>query len=165
MGIRACLLYPFTYRQLIGGLLLFMVLALGCSGPRTISFMAYQPPDFDVSLIKSVAILRIDASDRRTGKSVEARLIQDLMQHGYFSVKEANQNLKAITTQNQEQSLEIGRRLGVDAIIVGNVDGQILDHHSTRTNTKQVLARYAHLPGVFEQLRQPKGGPSRRHAA
>ena len=142
MGIRACLLYPFTYRPLIGGLLLFMVLALGCSGPRTISFMAYQPPDFDVSLIKSVAILRIDASDRRTGKSVEARLIQDLMQHGYFSVKEANQNLKAITTQNQEQSLEIGRRLGVDAIIVGNVDGQILDHHSTRTNTKQVLARY-----------------------
>jgi len=141
MGISASL-HPSVARSLTSRFLLLGLLALGCSGTRTISFMAYQPPDFDVSLIKTVGVLRIDASDRQTGKAVETRLIQDLMRHGFFSVKEANQNLTSMTTQNQEQWLQIGRQLGVDAIIIGNVDGQISDNHSTRTNTKRVLTRY-----------------------
>lgn len=141
MSIRAGFLVS-TYRILYIGLAVAGLMALGCSGPRTISFMAYQPPDFDVSLIKTVAVLQIDAADRQTGKAVENRLIQDLMRHGYFSVKEADRSRTGISAQSREKGIEIGRRLGVDAIILGHVDGQIVDEHSYRTNTKQVLTRY-----------------------
>ena len=130
---------------LIRFLLLFFALPVAaavlfsCAGPRRISFMAYRPPDYDVSLIKSIAVLRLNANTDDLARAVESRMIENLTQLGYFSVVESDRIRPIRGTLNLVDAVEMGRRLGVDAVLVGDIEGEVSDQFTTETNTKRVL--------------------------
>jgi len=119
------------------------LLFTACAGSHTVSFMGYQPPDYDVSLVKSLAILGFETSRPEIGESVKGQLLRSLMQHGYFTVVEPDRETGAIYSAGDfDGIIETGRRLGVDAVITGSVAGGVDDNYSTQRNSKRVLDRY-----------------------
>jgi tetratricopeptide (TPR) repeat protein len=123
-------------------MVLLTLLPAGCARHSTISFLAYQPPDFDVSLVRTVTVLPLEAQDEETGRLFTSRLIHHLTQHGYFSVIEADPALASGAALTPEDAVAAGQRLGVDGVIVGTVEGQVADTYTTENNSKRMLVRY-----------------------
>ncbi|MEE2709110.1 MAG: tetratricopeptide repeat protein [Gemmatimonadota bacterium] len=119
------------------------LLFIGCASSQTVSFLGHQPPDYDVSLVKSLTILGFETSRPEIGESLKSQLLRSLMQHGYFTVVEPD---RAAGTRyshgNLDGIIETGRRLGVDAVITGSVTGGVDDNYATQRNSKRVLDRY-----------------------
>ena len=119
------------------------LLLTGCARSHTVSFLGYQPPDYDVSLVKSLTILGFATSRPEIGESVKGQLLRSLMQHGYFTVVEPGRAAgPRYSPGNFDGIIETGRRLGVDAVITGSVTGGVDDSYSTQRNSKRVLDRY-----------------------
>ena len=84
--------------------------------------------DFDYSTVRTY-VAGIFGTDVDVGKGISALLIKRLVQDGTFSVIERAQMDKILTEQNFSNSdranpnsaAKIGKLLGVDAIIVGNI--------------------------------------------
>ena len=128
------------------------VVLFSCAGPRRISFTAYRPPDYDVSLVKSIAVLRLNASSDDLARAVESRMIENLTQLGYFSVVESDRVRPIRGTLNLDAAVDMGRRLGVDAVLIGDLEGEVSDQFTTETNTKKVLD---YIKSVTEYESQP----------
>lgn len=131
-----------TRRLPVTLLSVFLLFIAGCATTRTVSFMTYQPPDYDISLIKTITILGFDTSKQEIGNSVKSQLVHRLMQHGYFTVVEPDRATSGYADQYIDSVVDAGRQLGVDAVIDGKVIGDVEDRYTTQKNTKRVLTRY-----------------------
>lgn len=123
--------------------LLCLVTCLSCAGTQTVSFMGYQPPDYDVSLVKSLTIVGFESDRNEMGASVKSHLIQSLMGHGYFTVAESDRADGGRSYSGDPAGIvELGRKMRVDAVVTGTVSGSVDDNYTTQRNSKRVLTRY-----------------------
>ncbi|MBI4553591.1 MAG: caspase family protein [Candidatus Latescibacteria bacterium] len=131
------MLRPYVIAIVIG-----LIGLAGCAGPKTISFLAYQPPDFDVSQVRTIAFIGLKSQDDAVSTKVGSLLVQSLMRHQYFTVVQPDRASTRLAGGAIQDIAEAGRMLGVDAVIDGDVDGGVDDDYTMQSNSKRVLVRY-----------------------
>lgn len=105
-----------------------VVAALACGCAQTAHFQVWQPAELDVSGIHRLAVLDFRGQDK-TGQLARSELVARLWDSGFYSIVDPTE-LNAIVHTSMtgidgepdlREALEVARRLGIDAILVGEV--------------------------------------------
>jgi TolB-like protein len=119
--------------------LIFLLITFSVAGCAAIGdTVRYVNPEADFSFIKKVAVLPFNnmSADRFAGEKVRSALSVDLMARGVFEIVEEGEVSKAVrlilrgvgaeegaaVEVTKETLKTIGERLGVQAVILGNVE-------------------------------------------
>ena len=115
------------YNPLGKFLLLILLVFFCCAGPRT-----YVQSDADFTYIKKVVVLPFDnlTSDKFAGYKIREIVTTDILSRGFFDVIEQGEVKRVLkeegkgsaTTIDKEAAKRIGKRLGVQAFILGSVE-------------------------------------------
>ncbi len=110
-----------------GFLLAALVFLLNCSGPRM-----YVQPNADFTFIKKVAVLSFKnlTNDKFAGDKIRDIVTTEVLSREFFDVVEqgeVNRVLKeegkgSVTSVSKEVAKRIGKRLGIQAFILGSVE-------------------------------------------
>jgi Curli production assembly/transport component CsgG. len=123
-------------------LLSFILFAVACT-PRS-----YISKQYDFKSMKRIGILEFSSPDD-TFKGAENLFAEYLIKYGYTVVERAQiekvlaeQNLSATSYLSPEVTRKIGKVLGVDALLIGEVTSYLperkaLTYHVTHTNTSE----------------------------
>lgn len=113
-----------NFIRLFGFALLF---GLSCTAPRM-----YVQPEADFTFIKKVAILPFEnlTADKFAGEKIRDIVTTEVLSRGYFDVVEKGEvnrvlkeeGLASATSLSNDAAMSIGKRLGVQAFIMGSVE-------------------------------------------
>lgn len=134
LGIPLSMLSLLSVRHWLWGAVVMVAVTSGCA--QTARFQVWQPAEFDVAGIHRLAVLNFRGHDG-TGQLARSELVARLWDSGFFTLIDptelnATMQPQALSVEGSDDiaaAITAGRRLGVDAILVGEVirhraDGQ-----------------------------------------
>lgn len=113
---------------IIASILLAGLTVLGCSG--NLATTEFTNPQFDFGFIERVAVLPLEdlAGDRQAGVRATRILITEILAAGAVDVVEpgevqavVDRVVRGRSAPSQKEVVELGRELGVQAVMVGSV--------------------------------------------
>ena len=103
------------------------LLAAGGCATTTASFRTLEPAELDIAAVRSVAFMRFSGPED-LAENARAGIETKMRASGMYQVVDSSKVREQVLPQYLDQTrpafnnLELGRRLGVDAILIGRVD-------------------------------------------
>lgn len=118
-----------TKKMIVGTVLsLIFCLILSCAGPAAISVKVLKPAEIHLPGIRTLAIADFQGQNR-SGSQIATMLQSHLLETKHFNILERDKLRRVLDEQNlgmsgvvdEATAIEVGRLLGVDALIFGEV--------------------------------------------
>jgi curli biogenesis system outer membrane secretion channel CsgG len=108
--------------------LFIITFLLSCAGPSVVSVRVQKPAAIHLPGIRKIAIVDFQGQER-SGNQIATLIQSDLMKTKYYDILERDKLKRILEEQNlamsgvvdQETAVEVGRLLGVDAMVFGEV--------------------------------------------
>jgi len=124
----------------------FLLMLASCAGAPVVTFQTLKPPEINIGNVSKIAVAEFEGPDG-SGELAAYKLTEYLVQTNRFTVLEREKFDKILQEQglsmtgviDQNSAVEIGKLLGVDALIFGNVTAyKCEDEEGTRKVKKKV---------------------------
>ncbi len=124
----------------------FLLMLVSCAGAPVVTFQTIKPPEINIGNVSKIAVAEFEGPDG-SGELAAYKLTEYLVQTNRFTVLEREKIDKILQEQglsmtgviDQNSAVEIGKLLGVDALIFGNVTAyKCEDEEGTRKVKKKV---------------------------
>ena len=124
----------------------FLLMLVSCAGAPVVTFQTIKPPEINIGNVSKIAVAEFEGPDG-SGELAAYKLTEYLVQTNRFTVLEREkidnilqeQGLSMTGVIDQNSAVEIGKLLGVDALIFGNVTAyKCEDEEGTRKVKKKV---------------------------
>jgi len=124
----------------------FLLMLASCAGAPVVTFQTIKPPEINIGNVSKIAVAEFEGPDG-SGELAAYKLTEYLVQTNRFTVLEREKFDKILQEQglsmtgviDQNSAVEIGKLLGVDALIFGNVTAyKCEDEEGTRKVKKKV---------------------------
>ena len=124
----------------------FLLMLASCAGAPVVTFQTIKPPEINIGNVSKIAVAEFEGPDG-SGELAAYKLTEYLVQTNRFTVLEREkidnilqeQGLSMTGVIDQNSAVEIGKLLGVDALIFGNVTAyKCEDEEGTRKVKKKV---------------------------
>ena len=124
----------------------FLLMLASCAGAPVVTFQTIKPPEINIGNVSKIAVAEFEGPDG-SGELAAYKLTEYLVQTNRFTVLEREKIDKILQEQglsmtgviDQNSAVEIGKLLGVDALIFGNVTAyKCEDEEGTRKVKKKV---------------------------
>ena len=124
----------------------FLLMLVSCAGAPVVTFQTIKPPEINIGDVSKIAVAEFEGPEG-SGELAAYKLTEYLVQTNRFTVLEREKIDKILQEQglsmtgviDQNSAVEIGKLLGVDALIFGNVTAyKCEDEEGTRKVKKKV---------------------------
>jgi len=148
--------------------LIFIILLFSNCAPRLVSYETIRPPKYDVIRVKTLAVLDLTPYQNNpdSGKIVANAIVSKLFPTGFYKLIERSQLERVIREHhfnlsgyvNEETASEIGKLVGADAVVVGEVSAFNFEdivqtrHETVRVKTGRVRTIYNEHKKAYEEV-------------